>query len=158
VSPASARPPFYTRNRIPHPPRYPYGYGAGIVYAYPLWLGPTYFDDSADEPDDPSGASVPPADTDTYAGLDPGQFQPPLADEIPQPSPEPAPEAPDAVTLIFKDGRPAQQVHNYALTRTTLYVIGSHHRDIPVADLDLAATEKANRQAGVAFELPGSPQ
>jgi hypothetical protein len=134
VSPASARPPFYTRNRIPHPPRYPYGYGAGIVYAYPLWLGPT------------------------YAGLDPGQFQPPLADEIPQPSPEPAPEAPDAVTLIFKDGRPAQQVHNYALTRTTLYVIGSHHRDIPVADLDLAATEKANRQAGVAFELPGSPQ
>jgi hypothetical protein len=61
---------------------------------------------------------------------------------------------PDAVTLVFKDGRPPETIHNYALTRTTLYVTDGRHRQIPVADLDLAATEKANREAGVMFQLP----
>ena len=60
----------------------------------------------------------------------------------------------DAVTLVFKDGRPAEKIHNYALTRTTLYVTDGRHREIAVADLDLAATEKANRAAGVNFQLP----
>lgn len=60
----------------------------------------------------------------------------------------------DAVTLVFKDGRPPETIHNYALTRSTLYVTDGRRREIPVADLDLAATEKANREAGVSFELP----
>jgi hypothetical protein len=60
----------------------------------------------------------------------------------------------DAVTLVFKDGRPAEKIHNYALTRTMLYVTDGRHREIAVADLDLAATEKANRAAGVSFQLP----
>lgn len=59
-----------------------------------------------------------------------------------------------AVTLVFKDGRPLETIHNYALTRTTLYVTDAHRQEIPVADLDLAATEKANREAGVNFQLP----
>ena len=153
VSPAAARPPFYSRNRIPHPPRYPYGYGygAGGPYVYPVWLGPSYFDDSADDMDGSTDTSPQP---DAYADIQPDQPYPPMADEPAQPTDEPAPSDTDAVTLIFKDGRPPQQVRNYALTRTTLYVIGAHHRDIPVADLDLAATEKVNREAGVAFQLP----
>jgi hypothetical protein len=60
----------------------------------------------------------------------------------------------DAVTLVFKDGRPPETIHNYALTRTTLYVTDGRRREIPVAALDLAATEKANREAGVSFQLP----
>jgi hypothetical protein len=64
----------------------------------------------------------------------------------------------DAVTLVFKDGRPSEKIHNYALTRTTLYVTDAHHYEIPVADLDLAATEKANREAGVSFQLPHAGQ
>jgi hypothetical protein len=65
----------------------------------------------------------------------------------------------DAVTLIFKDGRPAEHIHNYAMTRTTLYVQeDQHHREIPIDELDLAATEKANREAGVSFEVPEEAQ
>jgi len=71
-----------------------------------------------------------------------------------RPQPEPQPEE-DAVTLVFKDGRPNQQIHNYMLTRTTLYVQDERRREIPVDELDLAATEKANKDAGVEFRLPG---
>ncbi len=54
-------------------------------------------------------------------------------------------ESEDAVTLVFKDGRPPEQIHNYLLTRTTLYVWNQHHRDIPLNQLDLAATESKSR-------------
>lgn len=66
----------------------------------------------------------------------------------------PQPEE-DAVTLVFKDGRPNQQIHNYMLTRTTVYVQDERRREIPVDELDLAATEKVNKDAGVEFRLPG---
>ncbi|WP_263382263.1 hypothetical protein [Granulicella arctica] len=69
----------------------------------------------------------------------------------PPPAREPAPE--EAVTLIFKDGRPAEQIHNYMLTRTTLYVRDQHHHEIPVSELDEAATTRANKAAGVDFQL-----
>ena len=42
------------------------------------------------------------------------------------------------------------------LTRTTLYVQDEHRQEIPVADLDLPATQKINQAAGVDFQLPGS--
>jgi hypothetical protein len=63
----------------------------------------------------------------------------------------------DAVTLMFKDGRAPEKIHNYALTRTTLFVTDGRRQEIPVASLDLAATEKVNRAAGVRFELPVTP-
>jgi hypothetical protein len=63
-------------------------------------------------------------------------------------------DASNAVTLVFKDGRPSETIHNYALTRTTLYVTDGKPQEIPVADLNLAATEKVNREAGVKFQLP----
>ena len=37
--------------------------------------------------------------------------------------------------------------------RTTLYVQEARRREIAVADLDLAATEKVNREAGLDFQL-----
>jgi hypothetical protein len=78
----------------------------------------------------------------------------PPASEQAQPSP--VPESAEAVTLVFKDGRPPEQIHNYILTRTTLYVRDEHRRDIPTDQLDLAATAKVNQAAGVAFQLPGT--
>jgi hypothetical protein len=63
----------------------------------------------------------------------------------------------EAVTLVFKDGRAQEKIHNYALTRTTLYVTDGRRREIPVASLDLAATEEANRADGIRFQLPGTP-
>jgi hypothetical protein len=61
------------------------------------------------------------------------------------------------VTLVFKDGRAPEKIYNYALTRTTLYVTDARRQEIPVAALDLAATEKVNRAAGVRFQLPVVP-
>ena len=58
------------------------------------------------------------------------------------------------MTLIFKDGRPTLQIHNYMLTRTTLYVQDQHLREIPVDQLDLVAMAKVNQDAGVDFQLP----
>jgi hypothetical protein len=73
------------------------------------------------------------------------------------PHPSAAAESQEAVTLIFKDGRPPERIHNYLLTSTTLYVGDVPHRDIPTAQLDLAATAKVNHDAGVDFHLPVAP-
>jgi hypothetical protein len=92
-----------------------------------------------------------------------GPYQGPPIPYQPQPQPHtaapssaPASETGEAVTLVFKDGRPSEQIHNYILSRTTLSVLDQHHQEIPVGDLDLAATQKANRDAGVDFSLPGA--
>jgi hypothetical protein len=62
-----------------------------------------------------------------------------------------------ATTLIFKDGRAHELVHNYALTGTTLWALdGETRREIPLDTLDLPATVRANREAGVDFGLPSS--
>jgi hypothetical protein len=58
------------------------------------------------------------------------------------------------VTLVFKDGRPPEQIQNYLLTSRTLTVLDQHRRDIPVDQIDLDATSKANLQAGVEFSVP----
>ena len=62
-----------------------------------------------------------------------------------------------ATTLIFKDGRPPVQVHNYALTASTLYALdGESRQEIPLSLLNVPATVEANRAAGVDFALPVS--
>jgi hypothetical protein len=68
----------------------------------------------------------------------------------------PAPTREEAVTLIFKDGRPPEQIHNYLLTRTTLFVGDQGRRAIPTDQLDLVATAKVNQDAGVDFQLPNA--
>jgi hypothetical protein len=68
-----------------------------------------------------------------------------------------APASQEAVTLVFADGRPSEQIHNYMLTRSTLFVLDQHHRDIPLDELDLAATAKVNHDAGIDFHLPEAP-
>jgi hypothetical protein len=157
------RPPY----RPPHRPIY----GGGLLYGYPAgvgWLGPSYYlgypfdygydgyddsgyDNSAATPYYPDqGYNQPPYDQDQPA-LAPA-YQPPSS--LPQSSP--APIRQDAVTLVFKDGRPSEQVHNYILSGTKISIWDQRPHDIPIAQLDLAATEKANRDAGVDFNLPNA--
>ena len=62
----------------------------------------------------------------------------------------------DAVTVIFKDGRQPEQIHNYLLTSTTLTVLDARYRQIPLDDVNVAATEAANRAAGVDFRVPAT--
>jgi hypothetical protein len=162
-----SRPNYYygnSRYRRPYPSRY----GYGVPYLGAPWIGPGYLDPGyLDYPDTT-------ADNDSQAAPDYGAGAPnyPAGYGNPPPYPQqPAPAPPylsyarppqaaaalpdeDAVTLIFKDGRPPEQIHNYAMTRTMLYVRDQRHRDIPLDQLDLDATEKANHNAGVDFQLP----
>ncbi len=60
----------------------------------------------------------------------------------------------DVLTIVFKDGRPPLQVRNYILTRSALYLTGAHFYEVPLADIDLPATQRVNWDAGVVFRLP----
>jgi len=160
----------YRRPYVPH-------YRAGVSYGVPGygWASPYFlgypddfgYDDSSDSQDNgavkaPEGYEAGPPDPypnqypGPYAGQSPDQQQP-LAPY--QPGPEiahPAQSSEQAVTLIFKDGRPPEQIHNYLLTRTTLFVGDQHRRAIPTDELDLAATAKVNQDEGVDFQLPNA--
>lgn len=61
------------------------------------------------------------------------------------------------ITILFKDRRAPEQIRNYALSRTVLYLPGDPGQVIPVKQIDLPATERLNRQKGKLFELPSSP-
>lgn len=155
IAPSAARPAFYSLRRPPivNRRRYAPGIGYPVPYVYPYadygWLDPTYTD--------PGSYDEAPNDV-TSNQPDPNQYQQqaepePPPQSAPRYAPPPPPEE-EAVTLVFKDGRPSEQIHNYVLTRTMLYVRDQHRRDIPVDQLDLAATEKANQSNGVEFALP----
>jgi hypothetical protein len=138
-------------------------YGGRYPYVAATWIAPDYlafpddFDDSYASdgqlenyaPADTYVAAAPPQEPE-YAGDASGYEQPSQPYRAPQ-----APRPEKTTTLVFKDGRPNEQIHNYMLTRDTLTVInGDQLHDVAVADLDLAATEKVNRAAGVTFKLP----
>jgi len=129
-----------------------YGYGVG-GWAAPYYLGdPGYGYDSGDSGDQQAAqsASLPANDE---------QQQPPYSSyfSYPQsPIAQAAPKDEEAVTLIFKDGRPAEQIRNFILTPGTLYVGGEYRREISVDDIDLAATASVNRELGVEFQLPAT--
>ena len=133
------------------------GYGSGYGWIGPY--GPGYADDNgysdsaAPATNDSSGYQEPQyPDQSQYPDQPAAPSQPAAVWERPSPVPE------EAVTLIFKDGRPPEQIHNYLLTRTTLFVGDEKRRAIPTDDLDLVATAKANREAGVDFRLPEMPR
>jgi hypothetical protein len=157
---------YYGNSRYRRPYRSRYGYG--VPYLGTAWIDSGYLD--------PGYLGYPDttADNDSQAAPDYGAGAPNYAAgyDNPPPGPEQAAPAPpyraytqppsvssvlpdeDAVTLIFKDGRPPEQIHNYAMTRTMLYVRDQHHHDIPLDQLDLEATQKVNRDTGVDFPLP----
>lgn len=161
--------------------RRPYGssYRARGSYLYPGfggWLGPGllgYPGDLGPYDDGTYGASAPPGDyqaqpvgPDVPLQSDTAQNYPVQNDGAQQdqpripyqrgpalhPAPEPANE--EAVTLVFRDGRAPEQIHNYLLTRTTLYVQDARRREIPLNQLDLVATQRVNQDAGVDFRVP----
>jgi hypothetical protein len=50
-------------------------------------------------------------------------------------------------------------VQNYAIVGQTLWSFAPQHtQKIPLADLDLPATSKANDERGVDFHVPGTGQ
>jgi len=130
----------------------PAWFGLGPLGYYPYDFG--YDDDAAFADESAANESAP-----QYEEQQPEESEPTVyredyepTVEAPQPSPVVGSESP--TTIVFKDGRPSEQIHNYALTPTMLYVLDEQRRDIPLAQVDLAATEKVNRNAGIEFQVP----
>lgn len=166
------------RFRLPYAPFYgpvlPYGYvpwGDWLDYGFP--------DDSGEDqdsqyppepmyaPDEMPPYGVPDSAAQPYGP--PGRYgaeTPPPDRAAPRQPYRAAAEPPAAATaqtqeplmLVFKDGRPAQQVRNYILTPEWIYIQDENRRAIPVDQLDLTATAQVNRQAGVDFQLPALPR
>jgi hypothetical protein len=56
--------------------------------------------------------------------------------------------------LVFRDKR-TEEVQNYAIVGQTFWVFSEERtRKIPLAELDIPATKKANDERGVEFQLP----
>jgi hypothetical protein len=131
-----------------------YAVGGFVV---PGYLGYPFYADDSDDAAAPAQSTA----EDAYDGPPPPDLPPYPNQSAPAQAMSGAssPDAPsqDSLTLVFADGRPSVQIHNYMLTRTTLYVLDAHRRDIPLDELDLAATAKVNRDAGIDFRLPEAP-
>jgi hypothetical protein len=66
-----------------------------------------------------------------------------------------APVLPDTV-LVFRDEH-KQEISNYAIVGQTLWNFAPQHtQKIPLSDLDLPATTKANEDRGLTFRVPAS--
>jgi len=128
----------------------------------------SYWDypDGYDWNDDDYAAAQPQGPDDGSYGQDPSQYYPQQqqapsyqAQDVPPPPPGPVEPTPlAATTLIFKDGH-SQQVRNYAMTQRVIYILddaGSGRRaEIPLAQIDLMATQKTNQANGIEFSIPG---
>ena len=61
-----------------------------------------------------------------------------------------------ATVLVFRDQR-KQEVQNYAIVGQTMWAFSAGKtQKIPLADLDVAATQRANDDRGVVFRVPGT--
>ena len=146
--------------------RYPYVYAGypwlnGFGYGLPLAYGMPYGDDQDEHHQRHSRPTNPRWITGRITGRNlqalqvaasaPSPFRPAYQGQVDGPPVHPQP----ATTLIFKDGRPPAQVHNYALTASTLYALdGESRQEIPLSLLNVPATVEVNRTAGVDFALP----
>src|SRR5271156_13677 len=128
-------------------PGYPgYGYPG---YGYGGYPDTGYYDDSSDS----AGSAAPSYDMQPDQQEE-SQPREPYYPSIGPSSSSPAPQNEDAVMLVFKDGRPSLEIHNYALTPPPLFALAHPRRNITVDEIDLAATQKANRDAGIDFQFP----
>jgi hypothetical protein len=72
----------------------------------------------------------------------------------PTPPQQESAQAVSATVLVFRDQH-QQEVQNYAIVGPMLWSFTSQRtQKIPLSDLDLAATQKANDERGVDFHLP----
>ncbi len=137
---------------------YPYAYAVPVPYDSDA----AQSDSDADADADPDYQGGPTVFDRRGSGAD--SYVPPVKD-VPTPHAEnadadpPAPETPQAPTvLVFKDGQKLE-VENYAILGATLFdLTPGHHRRIMLADLDLGVTQKLNEDQGVSFQLPTASQ
>ena len=59
----------------------------------------------------------------------------------------------DPTVLVFRDGR-KQEISNYAIMGQVVYVFDDRTKKIPLSDVDVTATVKANDERGIEFSVP----
>lgn len=62
-------------------------------------------------------------------------------------------ESAEPTVLVFRDGH-REDIANYAIMGSTLFVLSGPRARIPVAELDIPATERVNQDRGVDFKIP----
>ena len=160
-----------------HPRRYPYfypwrypwgfrGYGAfpwSWGWSGVGWLGPG--DDPFPAQSYPMDASTPADNSSAFFAYQQQQIDR-LNDEVARlhaqlPTPAPANAAPEpaeiraSTVLVFGDHH-SEEIQNYAIVDGTLWVFNQQRaRKIPIAQLNVPATTKANADRGIDFRLPG---
>jgi hypothetical protein len=140
-----------------------YGYGA---YGYPWWYGgfydPYWWWDSGSRFDYEQQYETGLANEMNQQSLEEQRLreqgdQDAYARSAPPPPREKErTDAAPATVLVFRDQH-EQEVQNYAIVGQTLWNFAPQHtQKIPLSDLDLPATTKANDERGVDFRLPGA--
>ncbi len=157
---------------------YPGYINTGVPYGYddeqqdmqaqgPQGGGPAYGQGQAQayaSPENGPAGPEPPYGVDTYGGSAYGEARPPYgAPNYANAAPENTGPVTDGlehpeITLIFNNGQPPQTIQGYAVTKSTLFALeGTHQRKIPISELDVPATVEKNRENGVEFSVPGTP-
>ncbi len=173
--------PYYApayRHHQPYSNRLNRGYGfsgSGWAYAAPYYYIPFggygYADyDYVGGPDMYSGPPIGPNDPALHMIVEqpPTQSYRPAPPEDVQaeitPPPQITPEQPPAArettpreptVLVFRDGH-QQEVSNYAIMGQTVYVLDDRIQKIPLTNLDVSATVKANDDRGMEFKIPAT--
>jgi len=134
---------------------YPYPYLGGGIDPYWWWNS-----GSSDDQDQQYGSG---ASNDMNAqnydqGTDDQGDQDVYARSAPPPRDEERAEAAPPTVLVFRDQHKVE-VQNYAIVGQTLWNFAPQHtQKIPLSDLDLPATSKANDERGVDFRVPGTQE
>ena len=77
-----------------------------------------------------------------------------LREERERRTPPAAPEPQSLTVLVFHD-KHSEEVQNYAVVGQTLWIFSElRARKIPISELDISATTKANEDRGIDFRLP----
>jgi len=163
--------PYYPGHHAYFRCRYPW-WGYRGYYGYPWglgWYGGTGFvwsDASFSNPaeSNPAYAYPPPDNSSASIAYEQQREIDRLNDEVVRLRAErtpanPAPEPPATqiraeTVLVFRDRR-SEEIRNYAIAGETLWVFTQQRaRKIPIAELDVPATTKANEDRGIDFRLP----
>ena len=79
---------------------------------------------------------------------------PPAPPSPPQSAATTKTEPASAATLVFRDGH-TEQIENYAVVGHTLWIFNEQRaRKVPLADINIGATEQTNQQRGIDLHLP----
>jgi hypothetical protein len=153
-----------------------FGRGCGLGYGYPWYGGfdPYWWWDSgsSDDPDPDQQYQTGLANQMNQQSLDEQRMQ--RLDEQrmreqsdqdlyarsapPRPRMEQSSTALPSTVLVFRDQR-KQEVQNYAIVGQTLWIFAPERtQKVPLAEVDIDATQKANDERGVDFRLPGTPE